>query len=114
LSRNVEFVSMSVYNRVNNSVSLDVGYILREQANPSPITVEVNYRRNNELILPGDSATITINAYVEFMSPTSGLSAGSPVTAQYIHEIQFTLKPPTSILVPVRLNFPKILLIRNN
>jgi hypothetical protein len=104
---------MSVYNRVNNSASLDFGYILQNQATPGPFTVEVNYRRNDELILPGDSATITINAYVEFMSPTSGLSAGAPVTAQYIHEIQFTLKPPTSILVPVKFNFPKILLIRN-
>ena len=95
---------MSVYNRLNNSASLDFGYILQNQANPGPFTVEVNYKQNNDLILAGENVTITLNAYVEFLSPSSGLSAGAPMTAQCVHEIPLTPDTPYNTSVPVKFN----------
>jgi len=53
----------------------------------TPIKFRVNYRRNEEYIVSGDVANITLDAYIGF--PQKALSSGSPMTSQYVYEINW-------------------------
>ncbi len=89
LSDLYEFVP-NLYSRVNNSVRLDLGFILMNRdpgMMDTLIKFRVNYRRNEEYIVSGDVANITLDAYIGFSQ--KALSSGSPMTSQYVYEINW-------------------------
>ena len=104
LSDNAGLMQRAETNRVNNSVTLDTGYILRNTANTADMTenlgVQIVYRRNEKLILPGEIVTITLDVVVGF-DPNLPLSSGNTLTAQYVHTIVWGDRNTMDRVVPV-------------
>ncbi len=86
----------NIVDRVNNTITLNLGFILMNIDKGNSITLRVKYKRNEDYIIIGETASIVLSAVASF--PQTPLSSAADLikASKYVHTFNWALAPPAN------------------